>query len=133
MQRRAVSRLTVLRGWMALLAAVPAIAQTNPFDTAEGVQQGASLFQTHCTYCHGGRGQGGRGPDLTTGEYKHGGSDANLYATIRNGVEGTEMPAVRAADEEVWKMVAFVKTLVAATPREKAPGDAAAGKLVFER
>ena len=42
------------------------------------------------------------------------------------------MPAVRATDDEVWKMVAFVKTLGSLVPGEKAPGDAAAGKLVFD-
>jgi putative heme-binding domain-containing protein len=42
------------------------------------------------------------------------------------------MPAVSATDEEVWKMVAFVKSLGALAPGEKAAGDAGAGKLVFE-
>ena len=122
--------LTVSCSVMALMAPAKA-AQINPFDTPEGAQQGAALFQTHCTYCHGARGQGGRGADLTTGQYKYGGSDTSLYATIRNGVRGTEMPAVRATDEEVWKMVGFVKRLGAVDTGQKAPGDAAAGKLVF--
>jgi putative heme-binding domain-containing protein len=104
---------------------------TNPFDTTEGAAQGASLFQTHCTYCHGAGGEGGRGADLTTGQYRHGGSDASLYDTIRNGIPGTEMPAVRVTDDDVWKMVAFVKKLGAAIGNEKAPGDAEAGKAVF--
>jgi cytochrome c5 len=29
--------------------------QKNPFATPEGVEQGSALFQTHCTYCHGGK------------------------------------------------------------------------------
>jgi putative heme-binding domain-containing protein len=107
-------------------------AQTDPFDTPDGVQQGAALFQNHCAYCHGARGQGGRGSDLTTGQFKHGGSDAELYATIRNGVRGTEMPPIRATDEEVWKMVAFVRKLGSIAPGEQVPGDASAGKLVVE-
>ena len=117
--------------WMAVGPEFAA-AQANRFDTPEGAQQGGVLFQTHCTYCHGARGQGGRGSDLTTGQYKRGGSDAELYATIRNGIRGTEMPAVRATDEEVWKMVAFVKKLGTLAPGEKAAGDPAAGKLVVE-
>lgn len=104
----------------------------NPFDTAEGAAQGGALFQAHCTYCHGANGEGGRGVDLTTGRYRHGGSDANLYATIRNGIPGTEMPAVRVTDDEVWKMVAFVKKLGAGISNEKAPGDIEAGKAVFK-
>jgi putative heme-binding domain-containing protein len=115
-----------------LISATWAEAQTNPFDTTEGLQQGAALFQTHCTYCHGARGQGGRGSDLTTGQYKYGGSDASLYATIRNGIRGTEMPSVRASDEEVWKIVAFVKKLGMLAPGEQAVGDAATGKRIVE-
>jgi len=114
------------------VAPARAQAQTNPFDTPQGVEQGGALFQTHCTYCHGARGEGGRGADLTTGQYRRGGSDANLYASIRNGIPGTEMPAVRATDDEVWKMVAFVKRLGNAGLREKAMGDPMAGKVVYE-
>jgi cytochrome c oxidase cbb3-type subunit 3 len=109
-----------------------ATAPSNPFDTPEGVTQGGALFQTHCSYCHGARGEGGRGADLTNGQYRHGGSDANLFTSVRNGIPGTEMPPVRATDDEVWKMVAFVKRLGTAGLREKAPGDPAAGKAVYE-
>jgi len=106
--------------------------RTNPFDHSDGVAQGRALFQIHCSYCHGANGEGGRGADLTTGRYRRGGSDANLYTTVRNGIPGTEMPAVRATDDEVWKMVAFVKRLGAAAPSETAAGDSAAGKAIFE-
>ncbi|MDQ1468694.1 MAG: cytochrome c oxidase cbb3-type subunit [Bryobacterales bacterium] len=105
--------------------------QQNTFDTPEGRQEGASLFQTHCAYCHGAQGEGGRGADLTSGVYKHGGSDRELYATIRNGIPGTEMPTVRATDDEVWKITAFVKTLGAVGLRETATGDPASGKAIY--
>lgn len=107
-------------------------AGTNPFDTSQGIAQGKALFQIHCSYCHGANGEGGRGADLTTGRYRRGGGDTNLYTSVRNGIPGTEMPAVRASDDEVWKMVAFVKRLGSAGLAEKAPGDSAAGKIVFE-
>ena len=106
--------------------------RVNRFDTVEGVQQGRALFQTHCSYCHGARGEGGRGADLTAGRYRRGGSDANLFDTIRNGIPGTEMPVVRATDDEVWKMVAFVKRLAVVETRETASGDAIAGKSVYQ-
>ena len=106
--------------------------RVNRFDTPEGIQQGSALFQTHCSYCHGARGEGGRGADLTAGRYRRGGSDANLFDTIRNGIPGTEMPVVRATDDEVWKMVAFVKKLAAVEPHETASGDTVAGKSVYQ-
>jgi quinoprotein glucose dehydrogenase len=42
------------------------------------------------------------------------------------------MPAVRATDDEVWKMIAFVKRLGTAGLRETAAGDPVAGKAIFE-
>ena len=104
----------------------------NPFDTPEDVEIGRRLFQTHCSYCHGGSGEGGRGADLTTGRYRRGGSDSELFVTVRNGIEGTEMGPIRATDDEVWRMVAFVKQLGTAAPLEKPSGDPAAGKVVYE-
>jgi cytochrome c oxidase cbb3-type subunit 3 len=98
----------------------------------DSAELGGRLFQTHCSYCHGSHGEGGRGADLTTGQYRHGGSDAELFSTIRNGIPGSEMPAVRASDEDVRLMVAFVKKLGSAGLEEKARGDSAAGKAVYE-
>jgi putative heme-binding domain-containing protein len=105
-------------------------ASANRFDTPDGVAEGRALFQLHCSYCHGAGGEGGRGADLTTGQYRRGGSDTNLYSTVRNGI-GSEMPAVRATDDEVWKMVAFVKRIGSSGLAERPPGDALAGKAVY--
>jgi putative heme-binding domain-containing protein len=105
--------------------------QHNPFNTPENLEQGRSLFQTHCSYCHGAHGEGGRGADLTLGQYRRGGSDGQLFATIRNGIPGT-MPAVTATDDEVWMMTAFVKRLGSPGLYEKAAGEARSGRAIFE-
>ena len=110
-----------------------AFAQTNPFTSDADIRQGSALFQAHCSYCHGVRGEGGRGADLTAGVYRMGGADADLFKSIRSGVPGSEMPAVRVTEDEVWKMVAFVKRLGSQGLGERAPGDPAAGKLVYNR
>jgi cytochrome c oxidase cbb3-type subunit III len=110
-----------------------AIPSVNPFATEADIQQGGGLFQIHCSYCHGVHGEGGRGADLTAGEYRMGGSDSELYATIRYGVPGSEMPAVRVSDDEVWKLVGFVKRLGSQGLVEKAPGDPAAGQALYAR
>ena len=106
--------------------------QANPFDTSQDAALGGRLFQTHCSYCHGAQGEGGRGADLTAGQYRFGGSDGALFNTIRWGIAGSEMGPVRAADDEVWRMVAFVKRLGTVSAQEKPPGDPAAGKVVYE-
>jgi cytochrome c oxidase cbb3-type subunit 3 len=113
-------------------AAAP-IPETNPFTSDADVQQGSALFQTNCTYCHGANGEGGRGADLTTGVYRHGSKDPELYTSIRFGIPGTEMAPVRVTDDEVWKLVAFVRRLGSQGMMEKAPGDASAGRAVYQR
>ena len=116
--------------------AAPAIPDKNPFESPQDIQQGGGLFQTHCSYCHGSFGEGGRGADLTTGEYRRGGSDSELFNTVRNGIPGSEMGPVRASDEEIWKIIGFVKRLGTAqrsTDTKKATGDPAAGQIVYEK
>ncbi len=116
-----------------LRAQSPQIPDTNPFSSDADIQQGAALFQTHCSYCHGSFGEGGRGADLTAGIYRRGGRDSELYASIRLGIPGTEMGPVRVTDEEVWKLVAYVKRLGSQGLLEKASGDPAAGRQVYEK
>ena len=132
---------SLLRICCALLIAATLRAQTpqlpipdvNPFSSDADIQQGAALFQTHCSYCHGSNGEGGRGADLTAGIYRRGGRDPELYASIRFGVPGSEMGPVRASDEEIWKLVAFVKRIGSQGLLEKAPGDPAAGHAVYQK
>src|SRR4051794_1676976 len=55
----------------------------------QAITKGAVLFRQECVYCHGVAARGGmRGPDLTTGSWNHGGSDAELARTITDGVAG---------------------------------------------
>ena len=109
------------------------IPETNPFTSEADIQQGAALFQTHCSYCHGASGEGGRGADLTAGIYRRGGKDIELFASVKLGIPGTEMGPVRATDDELWKIVAFVKRIGSQGLLEKAPGDAGAGLAVYQK
>jgi putative heme-binding domain-containing protein len=110
-----------------------AVAKINPFGTEADVLEGGALFQIHCSYCHGAHGEGGRGADLTAGVYRMGGTDPELFNTIRSGVPGSEMPVVRVSDDEVWKLVGFVKRLGSQGLFEKATGDANAGKTIYAK
>ena len=76
------------------------------------VKEGASVFRANCSPCHGlnGRG-GGRGPDLTSGRWIHGSSDAAIFRTISQGVPGTEMPANALEDSEIRSIIAYLRSL----------------------
>lgn len=100
---------------------------------AATIQEGASLFRANCSPCHGLDAKGGgRGPDLSSGRWMHGSSDAEIFRTITQGVPGTQMPANRFEDSETWAIIAYLRSL---TPsgQAKASGDAAKGEQLFNR
>jgi putative heme-binding domain-containing protein len=108
------------------------LAEQNPYTSSSDVAIGRQYFLGHCAQCHGPEGEGGRGVNLTTGHYRHGSSDRQLYITIRQGVPGSEMPGSRLSQPEVWRMVAFVRRLGSAGAGEKATGDPSAGRMIYE-
>ena len=108
-------------------------ARTNPLQgNPTAVKQGQNIYRGQCAVCHGIDAKGYRGSDLTTGDWVHGGTDSQVFKTIRTGVPGTEMPGHRdLSDEEIWMVVSYLRTLSA--PGGPAPerGDAARGEQVF--
>jgi cytochrome c oxidase cbb3-type subunit III len=99
---------------------------------------GESQFRANCAFCHGlGAHGGGRGPDLTRVQKRHGTSDAELFRTINEGVPGTAMPpngatqqGVGMTDEEIWQVITYIRSVEVKVP-EQATGDAAHGKQLF--
>src|SRR5439155_14550741 len=73
-----------LQLWAQVAAPAATPQARNPFSgDPKAVTQGAVLFRQECVFCHGVGARGGmRGPDLTTGSWNHGGSDADLARTI---------------------------------------------------
>lgn len=121
--------------WLAV--AVPTAAQTTPATNPHtgneaAIRAGMALFRFRCADCHGMDAKGVRGPDLTQ-VWASGRTDEGLFRTLRNGVAGTEMPAVdvRTTDDEVWKILAYLRTLAASDTTEKVAGNAANGERLF--
>ncbi|WP_051293002.1 cbb3-type cytochrome c oxidase N-terminal domain-containing protein [Olivibacter sitiensis] len=52
----------------------------------ETIAAGAAAFQTNCAVCHGDKGQGGIGPNLTDDYWLHGGDVKAIFKTIKYGV-----------------------------------------------
>ena len=75
------------------------------------IKEGAKLFAQNCSACHGDTGKGGRAPDLTSGQWKHGGTDEDLIRNIVKGIPGTQMPAIALTETEAKQVIAFLRTL----------------------
>jgi cytochrome c oxidase cbb3-type subunit 3 len=107
------------------------LAETNPYTSPADVATGRQYFLGHCAQCHGPDGEGGRGVNLTTGRYRHGSTDREIYMTIRKGVPGSEMPGSGFSQPELWRVVAYVHRLGAAGAEEKATGDPKSGQAIY--
>lgn len=117
-----------------------AVAQDkNPLaNNPEAAKLGEFEFRANCAFCHGlGARGGGRGPDLTRAQKRHGNSDADLFRTINEGVPGTAMPpngatqqGVGMTEEEIWQVISYIRSVQVKTDA-RAEGDAAHGKQLF--
>lgn len=129
----------LVRSTVLLLLACALSAQThetNPFTSVKDVAEGRRLYSFFCVFCHGMDGASGRGARLASIYRRHGTSDRDEFRVIAGGVPGTEMTGSFLEEDEIWKILAFVRTLeqsAAATGAACAtsPGDANAGRQVF--
>jgi cytochrome c oxidase cbb3-type subunit III len=91
---------------------------SNRYDSnAYAVSQGQRLFAWYnCTGCHA-NGGGGMGPPLMDDQWIYGSDPAQIYQTIMEGrPNGMPSWAGRIPDQQVWQIVAYVRTMSALTP-----------------
>jgi cytochrome c oxidase cbb3-type subunit 3 len=92
-------------------------------DNRWAVSEGKRLFEWfNCAGCHAPGGGGGMGPPLIDREWIYGSAPANVYTTIVEG-RPNGMPSFRDGipPSEIWKIVAYVRTLGSLTPKDVWP------------
>ncbi len=84
----------------------------------EHIDAGAAIFSANCLMCHGDKGQGLIGPNLTDNYWIHGNEDANLFNVITNGVPEKGMTAWAniLSPEQRAQVIAFIRTLAGTNP-----------------
>jgi cytochrome c oxidase cbb3-type subunit III len=136
LSRRLPSGFFVL-AFVLFVPVVISAQEKNPFaGDAKVAKLGESQFRINCAFCHGlGARGGGRGPDLTQAQKKHGNTDEELYHTINEGVPGTAMPAngttgqgVGMTAEEVWEVITYIRSVEKKTA---VTGNATKGDALF--
>lgn len=80
---------------------------------ASFAEKGRELYTQNCLSCHGAKGEGGIGPNLTDGSWIHGGEPLEIYGTVKNGFVAKGMAAWGATlgEKNLRNVVAFVLTL----------------------
>ena len=121
---------------LSCLAVISLAAQgapgANPLaGNADAIRFGTGLYRARCADCHGMDARGVRAPDLTQ-VWASGRTDDGLFKTVKGGVPGTEMPAnPRMFDQEVWQVLAYLRTLAASAPNDPPKGNAENGQRIF--
>jgi putative heme-binding domain-containing protein len=105
----------------------------NPFKNDPGaVEVGRGLYSIVCSACHGRQAQGGRGPNLTSGDYSVGNRDSDLFNVILRGVPYTDMRGYEGLGQDnIWRIVSYLRTVATGKGAEKAPGDPSSGDKLF--
>ena len=82
-------------------------------EDSAALKRGRGIFLGMCAgYCHSVRGGGaGDVPDLLDCDWRHGGRDQEIFASIYTGVPGTRMIGYggKLEDEDLWKVVAYLR------------------------
>ena len=102
----------------------------NPYEGDDAaVRAGSGLYAGRCADCHGADAKGNRGPDLTQ-RWAVGASDESVFMTIRQGVAGSIMPPSSAPDNELWAIVAYLRS-ISVVPPLASSGDPTRGRALF--
>ncbi len=91
---------------------------------ASGISAGNALYQKTCVACHGQKGEGGVGPNLTDDFWIHGGSMNDIFKTIKYGYPDKGMQSWQAqfSPKQIQQISSFVKSLKGTNPpNPKAP------------
>jgi cytochrome c oxidase cbb3-type subunit 3 len=113
-----------------LLAAGGLLAQHSftPID----VEDGGRLYRANCSICHGAEGNEVAGIDLGHNKFRRAKDDDDIAEIIRTGIPGTAMPPNNFSDFQALTIVAFLRSIAAATAASTLGGDAGRGKAIYD-
>jgi cytochrome c oxidase cbb3-type subunit 3 len=95
-----------------------------PFqDNRWAVAEGKRLYEWfNCSGCHSPGGGGGMGPSFMDAQWRYGDAPASVFAAIVEGrPQGMPSYRDRVQPPDVWKLVAYVRTLGRLTPKDVWP------------
>ena len=125
----------------AILTLTPALLSSQEQKPAEAlstlsqadISEGATLYQAHCSVCHGVDGSGGKGPNLRRPNYHRAGDDEALLRVIRQGILEGGMPSGWMLNTLELRQVGGYLRSIGRTAAAPVPGKSDLGLVVYER
>ena len=89
-----------------------------PMADAAGIKIGKDDYIANCIACHGSKGEGGAGPNLTDDYWIHKGSLNDIYHTLKVGYadKGMQSWAIKFSPKEMSEIASYVKMLKGTNP-----------------
>ncbi len=89
------------------------LAEKPPFTDEANLTMGQNIYMSNCASCHGDKGQGTIGPNLTDDYWLHGGEYKSVFKTIFNGVPEKGMLAWKRSlrPDELRAVASYVNTM----------------------
>ena len=129
--RSVLGKLIIASAWLcasllantALADDVKAEVARNPVPASDSsLAQGKKQFESLCSGCHGVHGVPAPTPvqqvkppaNISDDKWEHGGSDTEIFHTIKNGIapDFAMVPWAGAiSDEDIWNIVNYIRTL----------------------
>jgi cytochrome c oxidase cbb3-type subunit 3 len=111
---------------MALAGKAEAVNEENvtTLTEAAALAEGEATFKSVCAACHGQKGEGGVGPNMTDDNWIHGGGIKNVFKTIKYGVPEKGMISWQSQlkPSDMQKVASYILTLKGTNPpNAKAP------------
>ena len=96
----------------------PNIHRINTPEADSTLKSGKGLFLKNCSGCHGEKGQGFAGPNLTDNYWLHGGGIKNIIASIKDGIPSKGMIGweIVFSSKEIQIIAAYVHSLQGTNP-----------------
>lgn len=107
----------------------------NPLGRSpEAVQAGDATFHERCAVCHGQKAEGSMASNLRRARSVRRGPASDLFALVRAGIPGTEMPPQPdLSAEAIWQIVSYLHSLARPGLQPPVEGDVEAGEAVFRQ
>lgn len=111
---------------IALAGAANAVDESSAtaLTDAAALGEGELIFKNSCAVCHGQKGEGGVGPNMTDEYWIHGGGIKNVFKTIKYGVPDKGMVSWQKtlSPSDILKVGSYILTLQGTNPpNPKAP------------
>jgi putative heme-binding domain-containing protein len=121
----------MIRLLLLLAVAAGCLFAQHSFTTID-VEDGGRLYRANCAICHGAEGNGVSGIDLAHNKFRRAKDDDDIAAIIRTGIPGTAMPPNNFSDFQALTIVAYLRSISAATAISIAGGDPVRGKATYD-